>query len=255
MHATIKTDKFKIEYSNSNVTDFVLWESHCHAQFELIGVLEGDISITVEGKSYRLSDGQAVIVPQLVYHTIRANKKGIYHRVTALFDQGAIPNVIRHLFERRNNEVSVFYCARLDELKKVCRQNNSNIYAPLIDSLMTQIFYDDIESTQSESIASTDEFLQKAIEYIDKNLSSKITLDDIAEYTSRSKSSFCHLFEKKMKISPKQYILQKRLALASKLISEGTSPTETAIRIGYENYSNFYRMYMKHFGKSPSENK
>ncbi|MBR2432538.1 MAG: helix-turn-helix domain-containing protein, partial [Clostridia bacterium] len=72
-----------------------------------------------------------------------------------------------------------------------------------------------------------------------------ILLDDIAKYTSRSKSSFCHLFESKMNISPKQYILQKKLALASKLIDEGVPHTVAAMQVGYENYSNFYRLYRK----------
>ena len=70
-------------------------------------------------------------------------------------------------------------------------------------------------------------------------------LDDLAAYTSRSKSSFCHLFEARMNITPKQYILQKKLALASKLIDEGVPRTAAAMRVGYDNYSNFYRLYHK----------
>ncbi len=48
----------------------VLWDSHCHAQFEMIAVLEGDISIMLEGRSYRLTEKQTVIIPQLLYHTM-----------------------------------------------------------------------------------------------------------------------------------------------------------------------------------------
>jgi len=55
-----------------------------------------------------------------------------------------------------------------------------------------------------------------------------------------------------MKVSPKQYILQKRMALAAKLIREGVPPTEVALRVGYDNYSNFYRMYQKHLHAAPS---
>jgi methylphosphotriester-DNA--protein-cysteine methyltransferase len=54
-----------------------------------------------------------------------------------------------------------------------------------------------------------------------------------------------------MKISPKQYILQKKLALANKMIGEGISPTETAVQLGYENYSSFYRMYVKQYDTMP----
>ena len=45
---------------------------------------------------------------------------------------------------------------------------------------------------------------------------------------------------------------KKKLALANKLIDEGVPRTVAAMQIGYENYSNFYRIYQKHFGTPPS---
>ena len=128
-------------------------------------------------------------------------------------------------------------------------------YAPLINSLMVQIFYDAVRASKSHVISEKDEFLQAVILYIDQHLHEKISLEELARHTSKSKSSFCHLFEEKMKISPKQYILQKKLALASKLISEDVPPTLAAMQVGYEHYSNFYRIYCKQFGTSPTKRK
>ena len=56
-----------------------------------------------------------------------------------------------------------------------------------------------------------------------------------------------------MNISPKQYILQKKLALANKLMDEGVPRTVVAMQVGYENYSNFYRLYRKNAEKIRSE--
>ena len=117
---------------------------------------------------------------------------------------------------------------------------------------MVQNFYEYIEARQKSTETEADAFLQRSIAYIEGHLSEKILLDDLAKLTSRSKSSFCHLFEEKMKISPKQYILQKKLALANKLIRDGVPATVAAMRVGYENYSNFYRVYKRQFQKSPS---
>ena len=85
------------------------------------------------------------------------------------------------------------------------------------------------------------------IRYIGLLNSSRVTFID-ADYES-------DLFEEKMKITPKQYILQKKLALADKLIGEGIPPTVAAGRVGYENYSNFYRMYSKYYGVRPTTRK
>ena len=50
-----------------------------------------------------------------------------------------------------------------------------------------------------------------------------------------------------------EFILQKKLALANKLIDEGVPRTVAAMQIGYENYSNFYRLYLKHYGTASSK--
>ena len=121
---------------------------------------------------------------------------------------------------------------------------------------MVEIFYDALHSSSAPAKIETDDFLQKALHYIDEHMHEKILLDDLAKATTRSKSSFCHLFEEKMKISPKQYILQKKLALASKLIDDGVPRTVAAKQVGYDNYSNFYHLYKKHFeGRPTAKNK
>ena len=246
----LDTERYRFAYAQSVVTPLVLWESHCHARFELIAVLEGDISIMMEGKNYRLVNHQAMIIPPLCYHTITVNKQGRYHRVTALFDVSAIPVPLQTHFSDAT-DVAVFSPSCMEELKGICMKQDSAFYAPLAESLMMKTFYEYLETKQSDTAMETDEFLQQAISYIDKHLCEKITLDDLAAVTTRSKSSFCHVFEEKMKISPKQYIVQKKLAFADKMIREGVPPTVAAFRIGYENYSNFYRMYLKQYGVSP----
>ena len=240
-----KTEEFAFEYIESEVDHPVLWENHCHGQFEMIAVAEGDINIMLEGKSYRLKENQAIIIPPLAYHSVIANEKGTYRRVTAAFDQRGIPEVLHSEFGRGGAKAASLSPAQMEELKALCQQDDPSFYGPLAHSVMVHIFYEVQRASRSPAAAETDEFLQKAIGYIDEHLQEKILLDDLAVYTSRSKSSFCHLFEAKMNISPKQYILQKKLALASKLIDEGVPHTVAAMRVGYENYSNFYRLYHK----------
>ena len=243
---------FQIEYIESEIDAPVVWESHCHAQFEMISVLEGDITVMLEGRSYRLTADRALIIPPLFYHAVTANHRGSYRRITALFDLDAIPSVLQPHFARKGASLTVFPSRQSGELQVLCREREADFYSPLGESLMIQLLYGDVRGEGGESEAVSDEFLQKIIAYIDGHLCEKILLDDLAVYTSRSKSSVSHLFEEKMNITPGQYILQKKLALAHRLIDEGMSPTVAALQVGYDNYSNFYRMYRKVFGVSPS---
>ncbi len=248
----VKANDFEFEYIESKIDHPILWESHCHAKYEMIAVAEGDITVMLEGQNYRLQKNQILIIPPLFYHSVTANEKGSYRRITALFGLDSIPNVLQNEFAGQG-KTTVVDPSRIEKLEDICQSQDSVLYGPLLQSLMIEIFYDAFQMPQAPTKIEADEFLQKAFQYIDQHLHEKILLDDLAKYTSRSKSSFCHLFEEKMNISPKQYVLQKKLAFASKLIGEGTPPTVAAVQVGYENYSNFYRLYRKTFEKSPMQ--
>ncbi|MBO5755165.1 MAG: helix-turn-helix transcriptional regulator [Clostridia bacterium] len=250
---SFKSDAFALTYIESAVEQPVLWESHCHGQFEMIAVEEGDVTVMLEGETHRLQENQLIMIPPLCYHSVTANGKGSYRRVTALFDLDAIPDVLREELASRGR-TTLIESFKIRKIKKICQTERPAFYAPLLQSLMTEIFYDALYAVSSFAESEVDAFLQTALGYIDEHLGEKILLDDLAKATARSKSSFCHLFEEKMKISPKQYILQKKLALASKLMDEGVSRTAAAMQVGYENYSNFYRIYRKSLGRPKKEN-
>ena len=254
MTRKLVTDAFLFEYRESEIDHTVLWESHCHAQFEMIAVLEGDVSVMLEGRVYRLIEHQVVVIPPLCYHTITANKKGAYRRVTVLFDRSAIPEVLCPRFLSPETEVAVTRFPQIEELRQICLEESA-FYAPLAESLMICILYGIAQSKETHAEKESDAFLEVVIRYIDAHLSEKILLEDLARCTSRSKSSVSHLFEEKMNVSPKQYVIQKKLAYAERLIRDGMPPTAAAVQIGYENYSDFYRMYRKHFGKNPTQGK
>lgn len=237
----------KAEYVESAIRHTVLWENHCHAQYEMIAVLEGDVTVMLEGQTYRLRENSVIIIPPLFYHSVTANGTGSYRRITALFGRDAIPQEIRKSFDRQGRSTASPH-THLEKMKHICQKKDHAFYAPLLYSLMVELFYEALQVPKEPVAVEIDDFLQKALPYIDEHLHEKILLDDLAKATNRSKSSFCHLFEEKMKISPKQYILQKKLALASKLMDEGVPRTVAAMQVGYENYSNFYRLYQKHCG-------
>ena len=245
---SVKTNDCEFEYIESKIDHPILWESHCHAQYEMIAVADGDITVMLEGQKYRLQKNQLIIIPPLFYHSVTANGEGSYRRITALFGIDAIPSVLQDEFTNQGRNTAID-ASRIETIKEICQKKDVSFYAPLLQSLMIEIFYDALQIPQAPTKIETDEFLQKAFSYIDQHLHEKILLDDIAKYTSRSKSSFCHLFEAKMNISPKQYILQKKLALANKLMDEGVPRTVVAMQVGYENYSNFYRLYRKNTEK------
>jgi len=91
------------------------------------------------------------------------------------------------------------------------------------------------------------------ISFIDKNIRNPLTLDDICEEFYISKSYLHHIFDKQLHISPKKYIISKKLSNARMDIRNGKNPSSLYSEYGFQNYSGFYRAYIKLFGYSPSE--
>lgn len=253
MNRMINGEHFDIEYKETEIESTLLWESHCHAKYEIITVLEGDISVMLEGIDYRIKAGQTAIIPPLCYHTIIANSHGEYRRITVLFDLNAVPAPLRRYFSGKDMQLTVFLSRISSELKEICRKSSAEYYAPLAESLIVRMLYEYAEAEHAPTGAEIDKEIAMMLKYIDEHLTEKIYLDELAAHAACSKSTLCHLFGDKMKISPKQYILRKKLALADKMIREGESPTIAAIRIGYDNYSDFYRVYRALYKRSPKQ--
>ena len=251
-----KSTNFSLTYSQSHVDNHVLWESHCHTLYEMIAVLKGNVSITLEGRNYRLKENTAIIIPPLCYHTVTANKTGDYQRITAFFSKTAIPPVLQEDFIKRDTAPVICSLPWSDDFRGIFKSDSSPYYEPLVNSMMTQLFYQRIEAPDATDIdAESDQYILQIISYINEHLLDQLVLDDIAKQTAHSKFYLCHLFEEKMGIPPKRYILQKRMAYAEMQIREGHSATAVAAELGYKSYASFYRMYQKYCGVNPLKSK
>lgn len=259
MKRVLQTSKFHFTYAEDTVDpadSHILWEDHCHARYEMIAVLEGDVTVMQEGRHFRLTDGQVMILPPLGYHAVTVNKKGVYRRLTVLFEPSSIPEILREDFTRRDAEPACFPLPRGHDVSAMGHWESLLYYEPLLESLMIRVFYHRLQAPAPRGEEGADgEFLPSITAYIDSHLEEQIRLEDLARHTARSASFVSHLFEEKMGIPPGQYILRKRMAYAQKLMVEGHSATEVAARLGYKSYTAFYRVYRKHCGVTPQASK
>lgn len=251
MNLFLNTELFELRYIESGANSSALFERHCHFRFEMIAVMSGRIEIIIEGRAFECRAGDLAVIPPLTYHSVVASGNAEYKRVTALFDGGILPeNVLAGLSEsvklspiRSHSAFQYIF----SELQRAISSGDSKSYSQLADSAAIQLIYtcaDDIGAVKSD-IAHGDGILERAIRYIDGHIEKKLTLSDIADALFVSHSSLCHVFSERMQISPKQYIIQKKMAYATMLIEGGMPMTEAARAVGYDNYSNFYRMYKK----------
>ena len=84
------------------------------------------------------------------------------------------------------------------------------------------------------------------------NLDRGMAMDN--QYLYVSKSTLYHSFKKSMKISIMQYVRNKKVLHAQKLMRNGVKPTKACSMSGFDDYTTFYRSYKLFFGRSPGEN-
>lgn len=97
------------------------------------------------------------------------------------------------------------------------------------------------------------ELLDDVVNYIETHLGEKITLEDTASRFFVSKSTIGQIFQKKMHVSFYHYVTQRRLIAAKSMILEEPNLDILSEKIGFSDYSTFYRAFKKEFGISPRE--
>ena len=96
--------------------------------------------------------------------------------------------------------------------------------------------------------------IAKINEYINNNYMNPIKLCDIAQLVSMSDSALSHFFKKRTNRNIVDYINDIRISNATKMLFETTnSISEIAFLCGFNNISNFNRIFKKNKGKTPSE--
>jgi AraC-like DNA-binding protein len=91
-------------------------------------------------------------------------------------------------------------------------------------------------------------------DFMDANFFKPLSVEDYAYLTGRSLSTFNRDFKRQFSVSPKKWLMDKRLEKAYLLLaSNAHSVSDVAYEVGYENFSHFIKAFHKKFGISPKQ--
>lgn len=95
--------------------------------------------------------------------------------------------------------------------------------------------------------------IQNVLIYINSHYTQPLKIDQIAKHFGVSVSYLSHEFTKFTNRSVYDYILYRRVMLARQMMQTDSSLNAIAYQCGFNDYSNFLRMFSKLVGMSPSQ--
>ncbi|HAM9650376.1 TPA: helix-turn-helix domain-containing protein [Escherichia coli] len=96
--------------------------------------------------------------------------------------------------------------------------------------------------------------MKAIVEWIEENVSSGISIDDIVRYSGYSRRHIHEIFKEYVNMSPGQYIRHRRLSKAAiRLRLTSQSATDIAHQLSFDSQQSFTREFKKLFGVSPRE--
>jgi AraC-like DNA-binding protein len=103
-------------------------------------------------------------------------------------------------------------------------------------------------------LSSNSRRIEKAFEYMNQNFDKSITLKEVAKLVNMTDVSFSRFFKKRTGITFIESLIEMRLGHASRMLIDTTqSVSEVAYKCGFNNISNFNRIFKKKKGCTPKE--
>lgn len=91
-------------------------------------------------------------------------------------------------------------------------------------------------------------------QYLQKNYAKKISVAEVAKLINMTESGFCHFFKKRTQKSFVDFLNDLRVGEASRMLLETTNTiSEISYNCGFNNISNFNRIFKKKKAYTPSE--
>jgi AraC-like DNA-binding protein len=234
--------------------------SHFHEDYEIIFFFSVTGDYVVENRKYSLEKNDILLIKPTKYHYFIPQNNSFYERIVInvagdTLDSDLIPIAFSkgEFFHLSENSI---IAENFRKLKNYGSTLSAGHFKVMAKALLTEIILlicglqGDAHTDEYKYL---DEFNTNVVKYINQNLPSITSLEQLANDLFVSKSTLYHAFKRTMKISVMQYVRNKKVLLAQSLIKNGVRPTKACAMSGFEDYTTFYRSYKLFFGHSPND--
>lgn len=229
-----------------------------HDLYELIYVDKGSVHNVVNSSDTLLTQGEMMIYAPGEWHVQYADVDVAPSFVTITFDMSCVFS--QSLFERRF-KLSPEGAQLLKRMLK--ERDNGELYSgDMILCLLKMLIitawrsgYGEAQKLKtSVSEYNENEIINRALTYIAKNVSEKLSVTYVARQINISASYLTAIFHERLRIAPGEYIRRIKLEESKALIREGKMNfTQIAQKLKYSTVHHFSRQFKEQFGITPTQ--
>lgn len=239
-----------------------------HDSFEIYHFLDGDVAFTVEGTVIDITPGDILIVSRHLMHRVILKNPCRYHRKHIWFQEDVflmpqaeglllrnriVKQGVIKLGSRAAEEAGLYplFEAVMDGIKSNTPYGGFCAVVSLLQLLICVERHSALHGGPLAEIRN--EKVHEILRYIDTHIGEDLDYKTIARKFYISPKNLYRIFKKETGLSPGRYISARRIIKAKLFLSGGCSAAEAAEKVGYRDYSVFYRNFVRATGTAPSD--
>ncbi len=248
---------------------------HMHDAPEVLLVIRGQLTVTVNERTIRVSDRDLLLFHPAELHTIVSHGT-VFERYVFYFR----PDFLNDLSTGEVHPMECFYAhagnaeanrirltavemqelrSELETIGTLC-EADAQLYGRETELqyrtglLLLHInrLYRTKEPPAAEAESEDARQICLITDYIQKNIDGELSLKTLAAAHYMDKNRLCALFRQMLGTSPRQYIVRARIAVAQRMLMQGESIDRVCGRCGFNSLAHFSRTFKAHTGISPS---
>ena len=242
---------------------------HWHRAVEIIYMQEGSLDVTVESESFNIKKGDCFVINGNVLHSTKCTSPNtaILLQIPLDFMEKYIPDLGQLIFlfdfrtkDQRQQTKQAMFKTILEQLQIINNVRPDGYllrFNSLIFELLFQLYHNfAVKILQSNTSQKKKDIarLEPVLDYISEHYREPISLNEIAEVACLQTGYFCRFFKKKMGITFLEYQNEYRLSFIYRDLITTRDPVQVILeRHGFTNYKLFRRMFLEHFGNTPTQ--
>ncbi len=249
-----------------------LMSYHWHVEYEVIRILKGTLTVTLDEKSFTARANDVIFVNSGILHS-GIPEDCVYECIVFDLNTFLKSNSVcsRYMQEILHQEVMIYHhftekqsdiIACVNSLFRAMSEKASGyemiVYGQFyhfFGLIFSNHYYLENQPKTRKDYKRILQ-LKQVVDFIEKNYTSQITLNQLSASVSMSPKYFCRFFSEMTHQTPMDYLNRQRIEQACyQLSTTDDSITEIAYRTGFNDLSYFIRTFKKYKGITPGKYK